>query len=84
MGKRKKKIDKCQDGHFDCFAFGLYGKCKACIETDFAGDCPFYKTAIQRKQEHMESVERLESMGRYDLIGKYGEFGEQARVWGEI
>ena len=62
VGKRKKKIDKCQDGHFDCFAFGLYGKCKACIETDFAGDCPFYKTAIQRKQEQPTMVQRFLSM----------------------
>lgn len=84
MGKRKK-TDKCQFGKFDCFAFGIYGKCKACIETDFPGDhCPFYKTSLQRKQEHADSVQRLEELGRYDLIGKYGEEKEQPRIWGEI
>lgn len=83
MGKTKKS-DKCPYNRTDCFAFGIYGKCKACIETDFKHGCPFYKTAAERRKGHEQSVNRLECMGRYDLIGKYGEEDKQPRVWGEI
>ena len=82
--KRKKKTDRCQEGKTDCFAYGVYEKCRACIQTDFKGECPFYKTALLRKQEHMRSIQRLESMGRYDLIEQYGEQKYQPRIWGEI
>ena len=83
MGK-PRKIDKCYEGKPDCFALSAYGKCKACIETDFVCDCPFYKTAEERRAGHIKAVKHLEEIGRQDLIEKYGHEGDQPRVWGDI
>ena len=76
--------DRCPDGRVDCFAWGERGKCLACGDTRFIGDCPFYKTAEQRRAEHRASVERLEKMGRYDLIDFYGEDNGQRIIWRSI
>ena len=54
------------------------------IDTGFIGDCPFYKTAEQRRSEHVQSVKHLEAIGRHDLVVKYGQEDNQPRVWGEI
>ena len=83
MGK-KKSADKCYESKPDCFALGAYNKCKACVDTGFIGDCPFYKTAEQRRSEHVQSVKHLEAIGRHDLVVKYGQEDNQPRVWCEI
>ncbi len=87
MKEKKTKTvhsDKCSNRTPDCFAFGVYGKCKACSDTNFKHGCPFYKTNEQRQKEHEQSIRKLENIGRYDLIGKFGESENQPRVWGEI
>lgn len=83
MGKHNS--DKCPFRKPDCFAFGIYGRCNACTNTDFnSTECPFYKTATQRYREHHSAVSKLESENRFDLIAKYGEMNEQPRIWREI
>lgn len=82
---KKKPSRICQGRHEDCFAFGIGGKCRVCIETNFHGkECPFYKTAYQRKHEHLDSVRRLMEMGRDDLLEKYGGGEEQEKLWETI
>lgn len=81
---RRRKPDTCPDGRVDCFAYSRSGICKACVETDFIGDCPFYKSGLDRKRGHLAAVTRLEELGRYDLIKKYGETPDQSKVWDEI
>lgn len=77
-----KIVNACSEKKTDCFAFNSQGRCRICTETDFKGNCPFYKTDKQRYEEHEQSVERLEMMGRYDLIGTYGESSsEQESIW---
>lgn len=61
----------CQQKKLDCFAYGPYGKCDALGDTTFANGCPFYKTKIQVRKEHNDSLERLERIGRFDLLDKY-------------
>lgn len=79
---RAKKTDKCSVGKVDCVSFGVYGKCRACIETDFStGECPFYKTERENREQNVRSLERLQSLNRYDLISKYGELNEARREW---
>ena len=81
---RARRTDKCIGNKQDCFAYGPYAKCSALCNTNFKGECPFYKTALQRKKEHMASVLKLESEGKYGLIEKFGEQENQPRIWGEI
>jgi len=55
------------------------------VETTFkAGTCPFYKSAIQRRREHVEAVKHLEESGRKDLIDKYNNCKKEYRTWREI
>ena len=74
--------DKCVYGKYDCFAYTGYGKCKACSDTRFKGECPFYKTAAQRWLEHNEAMRSLKDRGMNRLIRKYGD--DQSKIWKEI
>lgn len=79
------KTDRCIYSREDCFAYGLYGRCYACDDTDFSGNtCPFYKTREERYKEHQATVTRLKDANRHDLIKKYGEEDRQKYVWREI
>ena len=80
---RKKATLVCQQRKIDCFAFGDVGRCKVLRDTEFPGDCPFYKTQEQRQDGHQKSVERLIDV-RPDLIIKYGQEGFQPIIWGDI
>lgn len=82
---KRKPSRICPGQHEDCFAFGLGGKCRVCIDTNFKGrTCPFYKTAYQRKQEHLNAVKKLMDTGREDLTEKYGGGEEQEKLWDAI
>ena len=85
MPRKKVGADDCRYGKIDCFAFGLYGKCKACVDTNFReGYCPFYKTSFQRRNEHVAAVRHLEEIGRDDLVEKYNNCKKEYRTWREI
>ena len=43
--------DDCRYNHKDCFALSPHGHCMALSDTDFPGDCPFYKSDKQVKEE---------------------------------
>lgn len=78
-------MDRCPYGKIDCFAFGYFGRCTACSNTEFtSNECPFYKTRITRYKEHEDGIERLRKIGRPDLIVKYGQKDIQPRIWREI
>lgn len=70
-GRGKGHSQVCQQDKVDCFAFGIYGKCKACRETVFDKPCPFYKTYAQVRTEREATMTRLQGLKRYDLIEKY-------------
>lgn len=75
----------CPETNTDCFAYGAYGKCTACVDTNFNGKCPFYKTKEARKEQHEAAVRKLMFMGKHDLLSKYGREGcDEPSVWNEI
>ena len=54
-----RRKDICEHGHYDCFARGKNGYCRALSDTDFGyRDCPFYKTKEQVEKEERERLQR--------------------------
>lgn len=66
-----KNKTRCYDDRMGCFACGINRQCKVLTDTGFIGNCPFYKTAEQRKQEHRATLKRLKETGQFDLFDKY-------------
>lgn len=77
IGKQKHTI--CREHKRDCFAYGVYGTCNALCDTDFPGECPFYKPDLVRDQEHQQSIAKLMEKGREDLVLAYEMRGRNGR-----
>ena len=76
--------DKCSQQKFDCFAYGRNGFCMALTDTNFEGECPFYKTSQKRKREHLEAMHKLQENDQFNLIMKYSEAENYRKTWNEI
>ena len=78
--KEPRQNEFCQQHKLDCFAYGRYGKCNALCNTDFPGECTFYKYHKEQKALHQKSIVRLKEIQRFDLIDKYSD----TDAWKEI
>ncbi len=67
-----KDTVRCTHNHKDCYAI-QNGMCRLLKDTKFhGGDCPFYATKEQVKENRQKARERLERLGAADLLQKYG------------